>query len=119
MIDTVRSVLPSMRCSISFCLGRRTGYAVGRRLPIPDPSVAAEHLRYGLARDRLGAVYKLVARDAALGHILGHVADINTLGCERSEVGSYAWRLCLPPVAKSEAAGILALHQVVDRVAAQ
>src|SRR5262249_863767 len=91
----------------------------GRSLPVPDPAVATEHLSYCLARDRLGAVYQFVALDAALGHILCDVADVHALGGEPCEVGGDAGRLRLVPIAKSEAAGVLALHQIVHRVAAQ
>jgi hypothetical protein len=41
------------------------------------------------------------------------------LAASAAKVRSDARRLGLPPVAKGEAAGVLALHQIVDRIAAQ
>jgi hypothetical protein len=54
-----------------------------RHLPVPDAVVAADQIANGLACDRLGAVDQLVTLNAALGDILGDIADLDPLGGKR------------------------------------
>ena len=57
--------------------------------------------------------------DIELGDVLGDIADLDPLGGECGQIRGDARRLGLPPVAKGEAAGVLALHQIIDGVASQ
>src|SRR5437764_15265328 len=59
---------------------RGSSRPVRARLPVPDATVAADKLGNSGARHRLGAVDQLVALDAALGQILGDIADFDALG---------------------------------------
>ena len=46
-------------------------------LPVPDPLVAADELGNSLSRHRLDTGDQLATLDAALGHILGDIADLD------------------------------------------